>query len=159
MGMKNLKFVEYSIVFQEVPDEISLVFTISNCPYKCDGCHSKYLWEDNGFNLLENLDNILNNYKDLITCVCFMGGDQNESELNKAIDIVRKYNIKTCLYTGSDDLYKFNNIIDSLNYIKIGRYIKELGGLDSINTNQIFYKNNDGNLEDITYLFRKENQQ
>ena len=91
--MNDLKYINYDIVFQEVPNEISLVFNISGCPHKCEGCHSKYLWE----------------------------------------------------YTG--------NLID---YLKIGPYVKSLGGLDSCETNQKMYKIYGNDMTDITYLFRKK---
>ena len=43
-----LKFCETSIVFQELPNEITLYITISNCPYNCNGCNSSYLQKDIG---------------------------------------------------------------------------------------------------------------
>ena len=41
-----LKFVDYDIVFQEIPDEVTLAINISNCPNRCVGCHSPFLWDD-----------------------------------------------------------------------------------------------------------------
>ena len=46
-----LKYANYDIVFQEVPDEVTLAINISNCPNQCVGCHSKYLWRDEGYAL------------------------------------------------------------------------------------------------------------
>ena len=43
-----LKYVNTDIVFQEIPDEVTLAVNISNCPCRCPGCHSEYLWEDVG---------------------------------------------------------------------------------------------------------------
>ena len=43
-----LKYTSYTVVFQEVPDEVSLAFEVSGCPFKCEGCHSPHLWEDVG---------------------------------------------------------------------------------------------------------------
>ena len=37
-----LKYANFDIVFQEVPDEVTLAINISNCPNQCVGCHSKY---------------------------------------------------------------------------------------------------------------------
>ena len=48
-----MKYVDVRIVFQEVPDEITLAINISGCTCHCEGCHSPYLAEDIG----EHLDN------------------------------------------------------------------------------------------------------
>ena len=156
MSKSPLKYCEYNIVFQEVPNEVSLVFTISGCPYRCEGCHSSYLQKDIGKNLKNDFENIFNRYKNFISCVCFMGGDQNEKELKYFCDLIHNNNIKTALYTGNDDeglLVKYN----FLDYLKIGHYNKLKGGLDSPFTNQKFFKKLlNGKWEDITYIFRKD---
>ena len=46
-----LKYVNTGIVFQEIPDEVTLAINISNCPCHCPGCHSHYLWDDIGLPL------------------------------------------------------------------------------------------------------------
>ena len=43
-----LKYVNHDIVFQEFPDEVTLAVNLSRCPCACPGCHSTYLWGDNG---------------------------------------------------------------------------------------------------------------
>lgn len=136
---KRLKYMGYSIVTQEVPNEVSLAINISGCPYKCRGCHSEYLWAYEGEYISDDIDRLLNEYGDLITCVCFMGGDQNENELIKLIQKVKKRGLKTCLYTGSELEDVANEIVSSLDYIKTGRYIEKYGGLDSEETNQRMY--------------------
>ena len=35
-----LKYVEYAVTMEEVPMEISLTISISNCRFRCHGCHS-----------------------------------------------------------------------------------------------------------------------
>ena len=50
-----LKYADYDIVFQEIPNEVTLAINISNCPNRCVGCHSPYLMEDVG----EELNGIL----------------------------------------------------------------------------------------------------
>lgn len=143
--MRKLKYNGYSIVMQEVPNEVSLAINISGCPHKCEGCHSKYLWSYNGEYLIDDIDELLSRYSDLISCVCFMGGDQNQDDLLYCINKAKENNLKTCLYTGVDDIESINeNIIEKLDYIKTGRYIEELGGLDKNSTNQRFFdlKNN-----------------
>lgn len=118
---ERLKYINYAIVFQEVPDEISLAINISGCRYRCRGCHSKHLWEYKGNYLLEDLEDIINAHE-FITCVCFMGGDQNMEELEEALHICKKHDLKTCLYTGNENIKNFTKIFPWLDWIKIGRY-------------------------------------
>ena len=150
---QRLKYLGHSIVFQEVPNEISLAINISGCPYKCRGCHSSYLWEYKGRYVGDDIEALINEH-DGITCVCFMGGDQNPQELNELIDYVRLRGLKVCLYTGNDDI---PDGIHNLNYLKIGHYVEKYGGLDKPTTNQKFYVvHDDKDYFDITSLFRKE---
>lgn len=149
---RSLKYLGHSIVFQEVPTEISLAINISGCPYKCKGCHSSYLWEYKGRYISQDIESLINEHNG-ITCVCFMGGDQNPQELNNLIDYVHSRKLKVCLYTGSNSIPKD---IFHLDYLKIGRYSEELGGLDKSTTNQRFYKRaNDDYYIDITSAFQK----
>ena len=146
---QRLKYLGHSIVFQEVPNEISLAINISGCPYKCRGCHSSYLWEYKGRYVSDDIEALINEH-DGITCVCFMGGDQNPQELNELIDYVHLKGLKACLYTGRDDIH-------NLNYLKIGHYVEKCGGLDKPTTNQKFYVvYDDKDYFDTTSLFRKE---
>ena len=43
-----LRYVEYAVTMAEVPREISLTLSISNCAYCCHNCHSPYLQQDIG---------------------------------------------------------------------------------------------------------------
>lgn len=71
-----LKYVNTGIVFQEIPDEVTLAINISNCPCRCPGCHSYYLWEDIGLPLdTEAIDAFVEKFGTDITCISFMGGD------------------------------------------------------------------------------------
>ena len=54
-----LKYVEHSVTMAEVPLEISLTISISNCVYRCHGCHSQYLQEDVGKPLIPDLDKLI----------------------------------------------------------------------------------------------------
>lgn len=146
-----LKYKGYQIVFQEIPDEISLAINITGCPRKCNGCHSKYLWDDSGIPLKDDIFHLLEENIDKISCVCFMGGDHELSELMSIIiDIRKKYpDIKIALYTGDDDPPTI--LITALDYIKIGHYDEKFGGLSNHNTNQRLLKKNDAGYEDITY--------
>lgn len=141
--MNKLKYQGYSIVMQEVPNEVTLAINISGCPYQCKGCHSSYLWEYEGQYLYKDFDNIIEQYHSFISCVCFMGGDQNPKELLKYLNKIKKLNLKTCLYTGNDEIKNIDNqLLEKLDYIKVGSYKEELGGLNCPTTNQKFYNLN-----------------
>lgn len=119
---KPLKYIGYAIVFQEVPNETTLAFNISGCPYHCDGCHSQYLWVYEGDDLLKNMSSVIDKYRDYITCVCFMGGDQNIYELCLALVYCKRMGYKTCVYSGCNDLTKFQSIFPFLDWLKVGKY-------------------------------------
>lgn len=70
-----LKYVDYDILFQEIPDEVTLAINLSRCPYRCKGCHSPQLQSDIGEELNEEaLLRLLQRYGKSVTCICFMGG-------------------------------------------------------------------------------------
>lgn len=154
--MNKLRYSHYDIVMQEVPNETTLAIDITGCPYKCPGCHSPFLWKYFGEVLNDNLENLILKYKDYITCVCFMGGDQNMEDLISACRMVKSYGLKTCVYSGSNNKYKFDSMLELLDYLKIGPYMKYYGGLDQVTTNQRFYKVENGKLFDITYKFQEK---
>jgi anaerobic ribonucleoside-triphosphate reductase activating protein len=133
-----MRYKNYSIVLQEIPDEVSLCFTITGCNLRCDGCHSPFLWKSNNGTILsiDLLTSLLDRYKYTISCVLFMGGEWYKDILIEYFDSIKKYNIKTALYTGLELNEIDNDIIQKLDYIKYGRWISEKGGLDSKNTNQ-----------------------
>ena len=75
-----LKYVEHSVTMAEVPQEVSLTISISNCVYRCHGCHSQYLQEDVGKPLIPDLEGLIERYQGLISCVCLMGEGRNPNE-------------------------------------------------------------------------------
>ena len=150
-----MKYFTQGIVFSEIPDEITLELGISNCPFRCEGCHSPFLQKDVGTELtLEILKELIED-NDGISCILFSGGSHNEVE--KVCYYVRTFypNIKTAWYTGIETI-PTNLNLDYFDYIKVGAYKKDLGGLRNPNTNQKLYrKDKDGNWENITYKFWK----
>lgn len=154
-----LKYVNFDIVFQEVPDEVTLAINISGCPNKCKGCHSPYLMEDIGEILnKEVLVGLLKRYASCITCVCFMGGDsepETVEELSLFVESFTNNKIKTAWYSGKNQ-FPENCSIENFDYVKLGPYVENLGGLDSPDTNQRFYKIENGDMFDCTEKFVKE---
>ena len=154
---KLLKYHNTKIVFQEVPNEISLAINISGCTIRCRECHSKYLWKNIGESLsYVTLEDLIQNNKG-ITCVCFMGGDRNPVYINKLAKYIKLYypNLKVAWYSGRSSI---PNVIElgNFDYIKIGRFIKERGPLNNPKTNQIFYEIINDNLINKTSLFWKK---
>lgn len=157
-----LKYVDTKVVFQEVPDEVTLAINISNCPCHCEGCHSPYLAEDIGTDLtIEELTR-LGTETEGITCIAFMGGDSDPKRINRLAKwVTEELDLKVAWYSGRQ--YIPDEIdVSNFNYIKIGPYIPKLGGLDSENTNQIMYEvcltsklGDKYLLKEITNKFRK----
>lgn len=156
--MSDLKIHSHAIVFQEVPNEISLALNISGCPHHCEGCHSPELSQDIGVPIWDELPNLIEKYGRYITCVCFMGGDHNTECLKEALKQVKKLGFKTAVYSGCDTIEPFKDwngdVWDCIDYLKVGHYDKELGGLSSPTTNQRMYCF-DGESEDITEWFQR----
>ena len=151
-----LKYVNTGIVFQEIPDEVTLAINISNCPCHCPGCHSKYLWEDIGTPLtIDVLDQFILKFGDNITCICFMGGDSDPLYLGQLASYIHTHypSYRVGWYSGR--LRISSQVSKTLfDYIKVGPYIAHLGSLKCRNTNQRLYKlDSSGSMKDITYRF------
>ena len=145
-----LKYVNYDITFQEIPDEITLCINISNCPCHCIGCHSSYLAEDSGEKLtLDKIYKLIENSEG-ITCICFMGGDSSPKEIDMFARCIKDlYDIKVAWYSGRQELSKYINL-KCFDFIKLGPYIEEFGPLNSKTTNQRFYQVIKSHYEDGT---------
>ena len=135
-----IKYVNTEVVFEEIPDEITLAVNISNCQNNCPGCHSAYLRENIGEELTETAIDGLIEKNGGITCFCFMGEGNDAESLKKLILYINeKYpNIKVGLYSGREDVDD-DFFWDNLNYLKIGPYVEELGPLNKETTNQRLY--------------------
>ena len=152
-----LKYTETLVGFSEVPEEITLCINISGCGIHCEGCHSPHLWEDIGEELKPVVLSDLIAKNNGITCVAFMGGDASPDEIvNLAKWVKNNTELKVCWYSGKSDIPFFYDYFD---YIKVGPYIKEKGGLNSKTTNQKFYKvihkETVNVLDDITFKFQQ----
>jgi len=134
-----MRFTTKQIVFREVPDEISLSYLMSGCDKRCPGCHSADSWPINAGQTLslDLLGNDIDQYKNFITCVLFLGGDWAADELIALLKHIQNRGLKTALYSGEN--YVSSKISEHLNYLKLGPYIRQKGGLDNPNTNQRIY--------------------
>lgn len=152
-----LKYTDTQVCFQEVPGEITLCINISNCPCHCKGCHSAYLAEDIGKELewygcigkskkSEGLSNLIKKNKG-ITCVCFMGGDNDPKMINELASKIKWHcnnipeywgNLKVAWYSGRQELAKEIDL-SNFDFIKLGPYLEEYGPLNCRTTNQKFY--------------------
>ena len=142
-----VKYYNAMVVFEEIPDEITLAINITNCPCHCKGCHSEFLWDDIGTEVtFEELDKLIEK-NDGITCVCFMGGDADPQMINVLAEYVHETKrLKVGWYSGRDAYYKDINF-NWFDYVKLGHYDEGLGGLDKPTTNQRLYMITHENLE------------
>jgi anaerobic ribonucleoside-triphosphate reductase activating protein len=134
----SIRFNREQIVWQEVPGEVSLAYAISGCPLRCKGCHSS-AERNPAFGKMLPLEYFcarLAQYRGLITCVVFLGGEWLPDQLILLLKAARAERLHTCLYTGLDSVT--SAIQAQLTYLKTGAWIAARGGLDSPTTNQRF---------------------
>jgi len=151
-----IKCASYDVVFREIPNEVTLALNLSLCPNRCLGCHSPNLREDIGEIVDETLlTNLINQYGKAITCLCFMGGDNDPLLLSQLAHFIKQNfaHLKVGWYSGrSKRPERFEDA--DFDYIKLGPYKKELGPLDKSTTNQRLYeKQVDKSWKDITSQF------
>ena len=142
-----IRYAETRVTFEEVPDEITLCVNLTGCPYSCPGCHSPWMRDRNAGEplTLDTIDRMIHNTPG-VSCIVFMGGDSEpEDVLAKSKFVHDNFNtVKTCWYSGSvappaagSDGSALS--YDSLDYLKIGPWIKERGPLGSPDGNQRMY--------------------
>lgn len=134
-----LRYLYCKEIFEEIPDEITLGISISGCTIHCPECHSKELWEDKGTPLtVEELNNLLDEHNG-ISCLLLLGGEHDIDSLIKLFQTSFK-RIKTAWYCGLDKIPRDKQeILQYLDYVKVGHYDGKLGGLNNPDTNQRLY--------------------
>jgi len=135
-----IKYTDCMVVFREFPDEITLAINLSLCPNRCEGCHSPYLREDVGEELTKDVLSELVNKNNGITCVGFMGGDNDVSTLVSLMRHVKETTGLNCgWYSGKDEMNQEVVKSGACDYIKVGHYDHNRGPIDNPNTNQRMY--------------------
>lgn len=159
-----MKYLYEYITFAEVPDEISLAVSITGCQLHCKGCHSRELWEDKGTPItIEEVAGLLTKHIG-ITCLLLLGGEHDIDALTEILQYAHK-RVKTAWYCGLDFIPKDKmGVIEYLDYLKIGHYDYELGGLNSPSTNQRFFQiehfpNGEYMKVDLTHKFYTKKQE
>lgn len=151
-----LKYVNTGVVFQEIPDEVTLAVNLSGCPCRCPGCHSRYLWQDVGTPLTPmELERMVRANASGITCVCFMGGDADPAYVGVLARYIRREHpgLKVGWYSGRQRVPAVVRKA-GFDYLKLGPYIAHLGCLRERTTNQRLYKKVAGDtFADITSRF------
>ena len=130
-----------SVVFEEIPDYVTLAIEITNCPGHCEGCHSPWLREDIGEELTpEVLDELIMKNRG-VNCICFMGEGKDPEALKKlafGIHLRSDYPYKVALYSGRNEVEEeYDQYFD---FLKIGPYVPSKKGLNFKTTNQRLYE-------------------
>ncbi len=150
-----MKYVDVKEVFAEIPDEITLAISISGCPIQCKGCHSQYLWEDTGQELTPEVLSTMLDQHFGVSCICFMGGDQDPEGINRLAHWVKDNSkVKVAWYSGRVKLASQIELAN-FDYLKIGPYDETCGPLNVRTTNQRFYRVDDGQMQEMTHRFWK----
>ena len=149
-----LKFKDSYIVFEEIPDRVSLAVNITNCQNNCIGCHSPELRLNNGEELTEEVIDKLIKENYGIDCFLFMGEGKDYSRLMELARFIKEnYSIKVAIYSGRDKVE--NEYYGLFDYVKVGGYKEECGPLNKEKTNQRLYEIGADGIKDITYKFWK----
>ena len=127
------------VTFEEIPTEVTLSLSISNCQNRCSGCHSPELRCNIGTELTNEVLDELINKNNGISCVLLLGEGNDRSRL---IDIAKRvrneHKLAVALYSGRDNVEE--DVWNAFDYVKIGRYVASLGPLNKVTTNQRLYK-------------------
>lgn len=154
-----VKYKDAFVVFEEIPDKVSLAINITNCQNRCKGCHSPELRCDIGRELTnKEIDNLIKD-NDGINCIIFMGEGNDINGIVKLAEHIKNtyHEMALAIYSGRESVEQ--KIWENFDYVKIGSYMEEFGPLNKETTNQKLYevRHKDMGYEttDITYKFWK----
>lgn len=134
--VEPLLFLSQDILFKEVPGHVALSYLITGCPQGCHGCHSPDSWDGSrgiplsATFLQQQLLQLLPN----VSCVLFMGGEWRPAALIELLRCCKTLGVATALYSGLEQCPLA--LLPYLDFVKLGPWRAELGGLASPRTNQ-----------------------
>lgn len=105
--------------------------------------------------LYENINSLIELYRNYVTCVCFLGEGDNTTKTRNELILYSKlahyHGMKSCIYSGRN--VEVEDWMKEFDYVKVGSYIEALGGLLNNKTNQRLYMKKEDYFIDITFLF------
>lgn len=135
---------------------LSLNIYLSGCGGYCDNCHSQHTWDFNSGSKLDNLELVdyLHHVKDFtFDHICILGGEPLDQPKEELVELLSRLkanfpNKPLWLYTHFEleDLEEDKEILDRLDYIKTGKYEKDLPeakeqyGVFLASENQVIHK-------------------
>lgn len=148
-----IKYITSQVTFEELPTEVTLSLSISNCQNRCLGCHSPELRGNIGIELTDAELKRLINKNSGVNCVLLLGEGNDKGRLIELAGLIRSIGLKAALYSGRDEVEE--DLFQVFDYIKVGRWDERFGPLNSRTTNQILYKIENNQRINITEKFWK----
>ena len=133
---------------------ISFNIYLSGCNGYCSGCHSDHTWDFNS-GLVLDFDNLVNYMKGYgehkFDHICILGGEPLDQPVGELNELLQKFkdtfpNKPLWLYTHFELDEVDKTTLDKLDYIKTGKYEKDLPeaeeqyGVFLVSNNQKIYK-------------------
>lgn len=149
--MRNSKgvvvpLVDYGVTFNEVPEKTAVFLCLGDCERQCPGCHSPELCTPMEYGVsIPEVEALVEEQLQLgANAIVVLGGDCcYHFDLNDLHELLRvlSSHAPVCLYSGEDDAWiKTFAYTAGCTWIKMGSYMEDKGGLESITTNQRFYR-------------------
>ena len=148
-----IKYITSQVTFEELPTEVTLSLSISNCQNRCLGCHSPELRGNIWIELTDTELKRLINKNSGVNCVLLLGEGNEKGRLVELAGLIRSIGLKAALYSGRDKVEE--DLFQVFDYIKVGRWDERFGPLNSRTTNQILYKIENNQRINITEKFWK----
>ena len=135
-----IKYKNYMVVFEEIPDKVTLAVNITNCQNRCVGCHSPELRQNIGNELTTNEIDKMIKENDGINCFLFMGEGNDQETLIKLMEYIKRTYplLDLALYSGRETVE--SELLCYLDFIKVGPFIPEYGPLNKKTTNQKLFQ-------------------